>query len=77
MARGKNMDRPKVTIKRSVDSFIEGAKEKTAEPSSREKTFLLRLPHDLWKEAKMRALEEGVTLHEFILSAIREKLGGY
>ena len=69
------MDRPKIKIRKSVDTFIEGAKEKTTEPPAKEKTFLLRLPYELWKEAKMRALEQEMTLQEFILSAIRERLG--
>ena len=39
-----------------------------------EKTFLLRLPYDLWKEAKMKAIENNLSLHDFILLAVKEKL---
>jgi len=40
-----------------------------------EKTFLLRLPRELWYELKMEALQEGTTLHEHILNILRNRKG--
>ena len=44
------------------------------EEEKREKTFLLRMPYSLWMEAKKRALEEEMTLHDFILKCIKESV---
>jgi prolyl-tRNA synthetase len=67
MEGGKNVDRRKMRVRKSVDAFIDGARESAG---GKEKTFPLKLPYELWKKAKMRALEQEMTLQEFILSAI-------
>ncbi len=63
-----SVDRPK-----TPEDFVEKAKSTLEEKGNEEKvkTFLLRLPYSLWKEAKMKAFEEDKTLHGFILEAIR------
>jgi len=38
-----------------------------------DKTFPVRLPYELWRKAKLSALNLGITLHEFIVQAIQEK----
>ncbi len=55
-----------------VDSFIEGAKSSLEE--EKVKTFLLRLPYKVWKEAKACALEEDMTLHDYLVSIIKNHL---
>ncbi|MEE9913990.1 MAG: hypothetical protein K4571_19945 [Deltaproteobacteria bacterium] len=69
----------KPDIKADVTDFIKGAQaEKSVrqEVSSgkKDKTFLLRLPHSLWKDAKLRAGKDEQTLHDFIVQAVKDKI---
>ena len=69
---------PIKTDKPDIESFIrktEIPKEPRLDQDQGEKTFLLRLPRDLWYELKMEALQEGKTLHEYILNALRNRKG--
>ena len=74
------------TKKPNMDEFIQGAKaeQKPAEPPRvavqedddllrKDKTFLLRLPLKLWEVAKEKAAKEKVSLHDYILLAVKEK----
>ena len=67
----------KPEIKTNVDEFLKGAQaeipvrqELTAK---KEKTFLLKLPYSLWKQAKYNAAINDATLHDYIVKAILEK----
>ncbi len=61
---------PKMSVKKKTeDSFVEGAKSTTEE--ERVKTFLLRLPYDVRKRAKQKAVEHDMTLHDYLLEVIR------
>ncbi|MDQ7032546.1 MAG: toxin-antitoxin system HicB family antitoxin [Desulfonauticus sp.] len=64
------MARHKVSLKKNTDEFIEGAK---ASEEQKEKTFLLRMPYEVWKKAKTKAIEEEKTLQQFILDAVKMK----
>ncbi len=39
------------------------------------KTFPIELDEDLHKRAKIAAIHEGVTLHDWIITTLEEKLG--
>ena len=65
------MARRKMNLRKTPEAFIEGAKENE---DQKEKTFLLRLPYEIWKRAKTKAVEEEKTLQEFILEAVKEKV---
>jgi len=67
----------KPEIKEDLDAFIKGAK---AEQPVREelagkpdKTFLLRLPYNLWKQSKHKAGDADISLHDYIIQAIKDK----
>lgn len=64
-----------ITPKPNLDTFLKGAKEKTliTTTSTKDKTFLLKMPFEMWKETKEKALQKDMTLHEYILTAIKEK----
>ncbi|MBF0466991.1 MAG: hypothetical protein HQK96_08505 [Nitrospirae bacterium] len=75
---------PIKTTKPSLDTFIGQAKAenkptKTEEPLEdeelfrKDKSFLLRLPMKLWERAKDQAAKERLSLHDYILLAIKEK----
>ncbi len=67
------MARPKMSAKKkSIDNFVEGAKSTNEE--EKVKTFLLRLPYDVWKRAKSRALEQDMTLHDYLVEVIRKSV---
>ena len=71
------MARRKMNLKtvKSPEDFIEGAKG-TEDSPQKEKTFLLRMPYSLWKEAKIKALNQNKTLHAFLLEAIKKEIRG-
>lgn len=72
------------TEKPNVDDFIRGAKaEKAATQSApaavaaepkKDKTFLLRIPYDLWDRARRKAGAEAISLHDYIIMALQEKV---
>ena len=41
------------------------------------KTFPIELDEALHKRLKIAAIEEGVTLHDLIVKALEERVGGY
>jgi len=43
--------------------------------SQGDKTYLLRLPYELWYELKLEALKKGSTLHDYILHTLRIRKG--
>lgn len=56
------------------EDFINGAKARVEAGSPKpDKTYLLRLPHDVWANAKGSAAKEGLPLYQYITNAIREK----
>jgi predicted HicB family RNase H-like nuclease len=68
------------TDKPGVESFVRKTevlppKEIEYDQGQGEKTFLLRFPKELWYELKMEALQEGKTLHEYILHILRTRKG--
>jgi len=73
VARSKKVGKSGIEFGKSIDDFIEEASV-NVEEEKREKTFLLRMPYSLWMEAKKRALEEEMTLHDFILKCIKESV---
>ena len=51
------------------------AKEKTSRAAPKgTRTFLLYIPNEVHVEAKMHAIASSVTLHDYIVDAIRRKL---
>ncbi|MBF0467043.1 MAG: toxin-antitoxin system HicB family antitoxin [Nitrospirae bacterium] len=68
----------KTTKPPTVDAFIAKAKAEPIEEDDdlikSDKSFLLRLPIKLWERAKNKAAQEHVSLHDFILLAIKDKL---
>jgi hypothetical protein len=69
------------TSKPDLDSFVRKADDARKEPKpikgqgQADKTFLLHLPYELWYRLKMEALQEGKTLHEYILQTLRTRRG--
>jgi len=41
-----------------------------------EKQFLLRIPIDLHKQLKVKAAEQGITLHQLIISTLNDLTKG-
>ncbi|MBF0344546.1 MAG: toxin-antitoxin system HicB family antitoxin [Nitrospirae bacterium] len=66
------------TTKPTVDTFIAKAKTEPVEVDDdlikTDKSFLLRLPIKLWERAKNKAAQEQVSLHDFILLSIKDRL---
>lgn len=60
---------------RKSDHKIDDVIEQVKRDMGPEKTFLLRLPRELWYELKMEALKEGKTLHEYMLQVLRNRQG--
>jgi predicted HicB family RNase H-like nuclease len=64
------------TEKPNVDAFIKGASKNELidqEPGpskKKEKTFMMRLPYDLWMRAKLTATEQDIPLHDYLLRLI-------
>jgi predicted HicB family RNase H-like nuclease len=65
------------TEKPNVDAFIKGATKNepidhapSSNPKKKEKTFMMRLPYDLWMKAKLKATEQDIPLHDFLLNLI-------
>lgn len=54
------------------DDFVSGAKADAAarKEYTRDKTFLLRIPAELHEQAREKAADERISLHEFILQAM-------
>jgi len=67
----------KPEIRSNVDEFIKGAvgdipvREELS--VRKDKTFLLKLPFALWKQAKQKASDADLSLHDYILEAIKGK----
>lgn len=40
----------------------------------KEKTFLLRLPEELHKEIKMYCVERGISMQDFIIAAVNDRV---
>jgi len=70
MGGDQSMARHKISLKKNTDEFIESAK---ANEEQKEKTFLLRMPYEIWKKAKTKAIEEDKTLQQFILDAVKSQ----
>ena len=61
--------------KPNIDNFIEGAKaDHKAKPAAEtgDKRLLIKLSQNTWYTAKMRALKQGITLHDYVVKAIDE-----
>jgi len=59
----------------SAEEFLSGGKaEVHLRDEMEQKTFLLRMPKSLWKTAKAKAQEEEITLHEYILRALKKDI---
>ena len=59
------------------DEFIQSAKSETdilGIDIRKDKTFLLRIPPKLHELAKVKAQHSKMLLHDFIISAIKEKV---
>jgi len=66
--------------KPDVESFISKADTAVTKIPKRDKgqgdkTYLLRLPYELWYELKMEALKKGSTLHDYILHTLSTRKG--
>jgi len=70
MGGNKGMAKHKISLKKNTDEFIESAR---AKEEQKEKTFLLRMPYEIWKKAKTKAIEEDKTLQQFILDAVKSR----
>jgi len=69
---------PKKPTPKNMDEFISGAKDsqhtvESPAAAGKDKTLLIRMPHDVWYTAKQQALSEGITLHDYVLAAIVAK----
>jgi len=66
-------------VKPDVESFISKADTTIKAPKrdkiQGDKTYLLRLPYELWYELKMEALKKGSTLHDYILHTLNTRKG--
>ncbi len=66
----------KVKKEKDIDKFIYGATaDKTLVNETEQKTFLLRMKKSIWKAAKIKAQQDEVSLHDWIIDAIAQKLG--
>ena len=64
-------------LPKTPDEFIQSAKSETdilGLDIRKDKTFLLRIPPKLHELAKMKAYDSKMPLHDFIISAIKEKI---
>lgn len=61
--------------KSTKEDFINGAKGARVEAGSPkpDKNYLLRLPYDVWANAKGCAAKDGVPLYQYVTNAVREK----
>ena len=50
-------------------------KSETATIAQRDKQFQLRIPVKLWDRARRLAGAEAISLHDFIINALSEKVG--
>lgn len=71
---------PKKPEPKNMDEFISGAKDSQSQHTTeapatagKDKTLLIRIPHDVWYTAKQQALSEGLTLHDYVIAAIVAK----
>jgi predicted HicB family RNase H-like nuclease len=70
----------KPATSKAEDDFIKGAKADraaattTAPASTKDKSFLLRIPYDLWDKARRIAGADAITLHDFIIQALDESV---
>jgi hypothetical protein len=59
---------------RTKEDFINGTKARVEAGSPKpDKSYLVRLPHDVWAGAKGCAAKDGVPLYQYIINAVREK----
>jgi predicted DNA binding CopG/RHH family protein len=62
--------------KPGLDKFIAGSKADqaaaavTEPPAGKQKSLLIRLSHETWFTAKQKALQQGMTLHDYVVKAI-------
>ena len=62
---------------KTQDEFIQSAKSETdilGIDFRKDKTFLLRIPPRLHELAKLKAYDSKMPLHDFIITAIKEKV---
>jgi len=62
---------------KTQDEFIQSAKSETdilGIDFRKDKTFLLRIPPRLHELAKLKAYDSKMPLHDFIITAIKEKI---
>jgi predicted HicB family RNase H-like nuclease len=72
----------KPATSKEEDDFIKGAKADraaapaavTAPAGAKDKSFLLRIPYDLWDKARRLAGADAITLHDFIIQALDESV---
>lgn len=66
----------KVKKEKDIEEFIRGATaDKNLVDEAEQKTFLLRIKKSLWKAAKIKAQQDEVSLHDWIIDAMKQKLG--
>jgi predicted HicB family RNase H-like nuclease len=64
-------------LPKTTDEFIQSAKSEAdilGLDIRKDKTFLLRIPLKLHALAKMKAQDSKIPLHDFIITAIKEKV---
>jgi len=64
-------------LPKTPDEFIQSAKSETdilGLDIRKDKTFLLRIPPRLHELAKIKAQDSKMPLHDFIITAIKEKV---
>jgi len=72
----------KPATSKAEDDFIKGAKADraaatdtaTAPAAMKDKSFLLKIPYDLWDKARRIAGADAITLHDFIIQALDESV---
>lgn len=66
----------KVKKEKDIEKFISGAEaEKNLVAETAQKTFLIRMKKSLWSAARTSAQQDEVSLHDWIIDAIAQKVG--
>ncbi|WP_457756212.1 hypothetical protein [Thermodesulfatator indicus] len=73
--KGVSEANPSSKAAQEIRSLWEEAKSNIEE--ERVKTFLLRLPYDVWKRANSRALAQDMALHDYLVEVIKKHLSNF
>ena len=68
----------KKPFRKDPEDFIRGARAdqhllQDQSEGKKEKTFLLRIPYNIWDQARRKAGAQATSLHNYIIQALQEK----